>query len=282
MPQPRVSRKSADIILKYTADALGSAFFERFGLPLPPIVAALPSELPQLEVRSRQTDLIFRLADGSILHLEFQTTRRSGDLLRFAAYNLAVFERYKRPVWTVVLYGAGIRTARDTLQSGSLTFRAQNILVGRENGDAVLRRLHEKAARSEPFTPIDRVDLILSPLMRHKRPIAEVARDAARLTVNLPQAQREMTVGALLGLSYPDISKDVVSSILGELGMMALSQAFLEDGKIEGKREALRTILQERFGAVPQNVEQRIASASAEQLDVLIKRAVTVESLAAL
>jgi hypothetical protein len=122
--------------------------------------------------------------------------------MRFAAYNLAVCQQYEQPVWTVVLYGAGIRSAPDTWQSGSLTFRVQNILVGQEDGDAVLRRLREKAARGEPFTPTDRVDLILSPLMRQSRPVQDVLREAAPLTQRLPAAQQEPTVGALLGLAY--------------------------------------------------------------------------------
>jgi len=156
--QPRVSRKSVDIVLKYTADALGGALFARFGLPFPPIVAGLPSELPQLLISSQQTDLLFRLADGSILHLEFQTTRRSGDILRFAAYHLTVYGRYKRPVHTVVLYGAGIRSAAATLDTGALTFHVHNIFLRREDGEATLRRLHEKVARDEPFTETDRID----------------------------------------------------------------------------------------------------------------------------
>jgi len=283
--QPRVSRKSVDIVLKYTADALGGALFARFGLPFPPIVAGLPAELPQLLISSQQTDLLFRLADGSILHLEFQTTRRSGDILRFAAYHLAVYARYKRPVHTVVLYGAGIRSAADTLDTGALTFRVHNIFLGREDGDATLRRLHEKAARDESFTETDRIDIILAPLMRRRRPIAVVARDAALLTTHLPQAQREMTVGALLGLSYPDISDDVAIAILGELGMTTLAQALEArgevKGKIEGKREALQRILRRRFGPLPETMEQRIDVATTEQLDELLDRAAVVEDLAA-
>lgn len=282
MTQPRVSRKSVDIVLKYIAEALGGALFERFGLPFAPIVAGLPSELPQVQIRSRQTDLLFRLADGSILHLEFQTTRRSGDLIRFAAYHLAVFERYGRPVHTVVLYGAGIRSAAHTLETGALTFRTENVFVGHLNGDAVLRRLHEKAARGEPFTPADRIDLILAPLMRHRRPIAEVARDAALLTVYLPQAQREMTVGALLGLSYPDIDDDVAIAILRELGMTALSQALEARGEIKGKRRALRAFLEARFGTLPVSVLQRIDAADEDQLDRFIVRAATIEKPEAL
>ncbi len=306
-----VSRKSVDIVLKYTAEALGGALFARFGLPPPPIVAGLPSELPELRITSQQTDLLFRLADGSILHLEFQTTRRRGDLLRFAAYNLAVSQHYGRPVWTVVLYGAGIKSARDTLQAGSLTFRVHNILVGKEDGEAVLGRLREKATRDEPFTATDRVDLILSPLMRRRRSLADVTREAARLTARLPEEQREPTVGALIGLSYPKISDDVVAAILEELGMTTMLEAITREiearvtpqiearaearltpqiearvtaqveARVEAQaeRKALQTFLTTRFGAIPTAVQRRIDAADPAQLDALLARAATIEGV---
>jgi len=167
MVRPRVSRKSADIVLKYTAEALGGALFARFGLALPPIVVGLPSELPQLVVGSQQTDMLFLLADSSMLRLEFQTTRRRGDLGRFAAYHLEVYRRHGRMVRTIVFYGAGIRSARDLLDTGAdqMLFRPHNILVGREDGDAALRRLREKATRGEAFTGADRIDLILDDMI---------------------------------------------------------------------------------------------------------------------
>ena len=56
MGQPRVARQSTDIVLKLIAAALGGDLFARFGVPLPPIVDALPTELPQLEVRTQHTD----------------------------------------------------------------------------------------------------------------------------------------------------------------------------------------------------------------------------------
>ena len=47
-------------------------------------------------------------------------------------------------------------------------------------------------------------------------------------------------------------------------------------GEARGKREALRTVLQGRFGALPEAVEQRIAAADVNQLDALLGRAATV------
>ena len=179
-----------------------------------------------------------------------------------------------------MLYGAGIRGAPDTWQYGSQNFHVQNILVGQEDGDAVLQRLHEKAARGEAFTAADRVDPILSPLMRQNRPVQDVLCAAAPLTQRLPAAQQEPTLGALLGLAYHYVQEDVVRAILEELSMANPLQELIDErvaqGEIRGKREALRTVLRGRFGALPEAVEQRIAAADVDQLDAFLGRAATV------
>lgn len=64
--------------------------------------------------------------------------------------------------------------------------------------------------------------------------------------------------------------------------MIALSQAFLEEGKLKGKREALRRILRRRFGGIPETVDRRIDAADTTELDDLIDRAITVERIEAL
>ncbi len=292
LPTTPVVRQGKDVVLKIVADALSGDLFQRFKLNLPPIVAALPSEFPQLEVRTEKVDLVFLLADGSILHLEFQTQQRSSTLMRFARYNLTIAEQHGRLVHTIVLYGAGIRSAPKTLRLGSLTFRVQNILIGRENGDAVLRRLHAKAVRGEDFTPADRIDLIFSPLMRQRRVVAEVLLDAARLARNLPQDQQSLTIGALLGLAYNYVSESVVAAILEDLGMpnplavyfdkqiaeyeQRLAEARAEAGaeaRAEEKRADVRAVLQARLGTLPADIERRIATADVEDLNALLPRA---------
>jgi hypothetical protein len=138
------------------------------------------------------------------------------------------------------------------------------------------------SSRGEPFTPADRVDLILSPLMRQSRPVPDVLREAAPLTQRLPAAQQEPTVGALLGLAYHYVDEDVVQAILEELSMANPLQTLIDErmaqAESKGKREALRTVLQARFGSLPEAVEQRIAAADADQLDALIGRAAIVAS----
>jgi hypothetical protein len=71
---PPISREAKDILLKLVARGLGGGFLASLGINLPPIVEALPAELPVLEVRAEQLDTLFRLEGVDLLHLEFQMT----------------------------------------------------------------------------------------------------------------------------------------------------------------------------------------------------------------
>lgn len=288
MPRSKrsVTRQSNDIILKFIATALGGDLFRRFGLSLPPIVAALPSELPRVQVNTRATDLLFRLADESKLNLEFQTQHRAETLQRFAGYNMDIVERYGPPVHTVVVDGAGIRSASDTVQLGSITFKVQNIIVGQVDGDATLRRLHEKVARGEALDAQDRIDLILSPLMRQRRALDVVLPDAANMAQSLPEDQLKPAIAALVGLAYHYVDERVVTEILEGIGMANLLQQYIEqgleqglaEGEARGKRDAIQTVLRAHFGPLPHAVEQRIVNAAPDEVDALLARAGVVES----
>jgi len=51
------------------------------------------------------------------------------------------------------------------------------------------------------------------------------------------------------------------------------------DGELEGYRQGLRALVRARFGAVPDTLEQRIATASRATLDDLYARALTVSAV---
>jgi hypothetical protein len=235
MSEAEVSRLSKDIILKRVVSGLSGGFFSRFGLAFAPIVAALPTELPVLEVRGQRADLLFELADGTILHLEFQTTRKRGDLLRFFQYQLAAYEHYgRKPVFTVILHGPGIMDAPDTLWTGSGTFTVRNLLLGTEDGEAVLRRLREKRATGQALDARDRIDIILLPLMRHRQPLEVVLREVAEVARQLPVAEQEQTIGALVGLAYHYVDEAVSTAILEALRMTNALEALLEESIARG------------------------------------------------
>jgi hypothetical protein len=289
-----VAHEAKDILQKRTYGILGNGVIRRFRLNLPPIVAQLPTDLPVLEVRAQYADRLFQLADDSLLDLEMQSDFAAEDVLRFGDYSWTGFRQHRKKVHTVVIYGPAVTVEPpDVVDAGGHTFRLTNILLAREDGDATLARLREKVAHGEPLDDVDRVDLALTPLLRHRRALNDVMPEVVPLVQALPEEERAEPVGTILGLAYHYLDDSVAAAILEVLKMTnALEEMIaqgitrgLEEGRAEGRAEGLRegedvgkraallTLLRSRFGTVPPALEARIAMARGTSLDALIAQA---------
>ncbi len=304
MADPRVARQSADILLKWMARALRGALMQRFSLDLPDIVEALPTELPVLEVRVEAVDFVFLLADGRILHLEFQMVRRADDLARFHGYAAVLYRLHRRKIVTVVFYGPSVREAPEVLDGGAFVYRVRNVFLGHLRSEDVLARLQRTAAGGATFSAVDRADLILLALMAHERPLADVLRAAVKLAPALPEEERTATLGAMIGMAYNKLGDAVAGELLEEPEMANVLEEMLErgyvsgytqgvaegnakgmaegkaegvtEGKVAGKREVARALIELRFGSLSAALEQQIATADETGLDTLVARAATV------
>ncbi len=127
---------------------------------------------------------------------------RIADLRRFWRYHSALVIFYDTVVYSVVVYGKGIRTAPGSLDCGFYPFKVHNIFLGKRNGEEVLARMRERLDRGEVLDEAARIELLLLPLMAVKRPLVAVIEDVARLAGRkrlipplqfAPRTQRELT-----------------------------------------------------------------------------------------
>ncbi len=272
-------------------DGASENLLQRLGLDLPPIVGVLPSEdLPPLDVKTDDA-LLFRLADDTLLHVGFKVRPDVNALLDAMTIGVSAFIHYHQPINTVVLCGAAVDDSPDTLDTGSLTIQATNVMLGREDGAAALERLRRAARQREPVTSADRVDIILLPLLRHDRPLRALLPEVVAAALALPDAERATVVGGLAALAIRYADAEFARALLEELHMTETLDALIDDGirrghergkaegLAEGKRAALRTVLYARFGVVPPALERRIAGADPEALDALLVRAARAEHI---
>jgi flagellar biosynthesis/type III secretory pathway protein FliH len=349
MAEPPISRQAKDILLKRVAGVLGDALGRRFGLDLPGIVAHIPSDLPVIEVRAQNPDLLFLLSDGTLLLLELQSRYSPEHLLRFGDYTWSAFRAHGRRVHTVVLYGPDAGAPSSLVDAGSMRLEVTNILLGEHDAEEALEHLTAKVARSEPLTSVDRIDLVLTPLMRQRRPLEEVVRDLLPLVSAVPENEQAETVGTIVGLAYHYLDEGAAAALLEglkmanklvemiadgieqgieqgrelgieqgrelgielgieqgrhqgieqgieqgrELGIELGRHQGIEQGRHQGieqgrelgielgrhqgialgQREAVRTVVRARFGAIPASLETRITNAGEEDLAELLARA---------
>jgi len=65
----------------------------------------------------------------------------------------------------------------------------------------------------------------------------------------------------------------------GEAMMGTIAEKWLQEGMQKGEANTLARLLERRFGAVPDSVRERVATASLERLDTWLDAVIDAESL---
>lgn len=237
-----MARNSADIVLKYLVDAFRGAALDWLGLHDVRIVGAIPTELPEVEIRQSFLDLAFETETGELLHYEFQTTKEQ-DLYRFLLYDVHLTAHYKRPVKTVVLYVRDVLEAPDRLNAGGIQYQIENVYLKARDAEAVLERLEEHI-RLGIWKPEDRFDLAFVPHMRHPRMSGqEVLQRTLDLAVAIPDDnERNLMAGILLGLSGKAMNEDDIQRLKEVLKMTDLVKAIEQEAAREAAESKAREI----------------------------------------
>jgi hypothetical protein len=256
--------------------------------------------LPQLSLQLQRLDTLFELTDNSLLHLEFQARLILADLIRFLHYALALLQAYPgRTIHTVILCGPGVRKAPQPIDLGPLPYTISYVLIGTQDGDAVLLRLQALRSAGAVWSEADRLDLYLLLLMRHRQDTETVAREGLALAEALPPNERPRVIGAILSLAYHYEGQDLLDRLVEglmstqvwqqqlvesleqgrEQGIEQGIERGIEQGRAEERRALLRRAVARRFDAIPPSLEARIAAADSETLAALFDQVLVAPTL---
>ncbi len=281
MPDYRLSQHGMDVVFKLEAEQLGAALGRRFGINLPAIARHFPTDLPVADVHLEQLDSVFELVNWWLLHLEFQTEHRRTTLARFLIYDAYLYERYERPIITVVIYGAGVATAAEEIDANAVRYTVYNVLLGQEDGRATYQRLKTLMESGNGLSPEDRLDLIFLPLMKQRRARRNVVKDALALARRLPEDQQRQTLASLIGLGHRFLTEAELDTVMEGLMITPLGQRLFDKGVGQGWRAAILEELNERFGSLPPSFEKQLAPLEdSDRLKELFHVARTTSSLA--
>jgi len=284
MPDYRLSQHGMDVVFKLEAEQLGAALGRRFGIDVPAIARHFPTDLPVADVHLEQLDSVFELVNEWLLHLEFQTEHRRTTLARFLIYDAYLYERYERPIITVVIYGAGVATAAEEIDANAVRYTVYNVLLGQEDGRATYQRLKALVESGNGLSPEDRLDLIFLPLMKQRRARRNVVKDALVLARQLPEDQQRQTLASLIGLGHRFLTEVELDTVMEGLMITPLGQRLIERGVAQGRelqsRNDIVRVLIKRFEPVPPAVGERLAQIDdIQRLDDLLDLAISATSL---
>lgn len=225
------------------------------------VIEFLATEQPQ--IFNRRADLVVRTEDGSLHHVEFQTSNETGFALRMLEYYAYLARVHKQHISQVVLYlGPEPLRLEPAYTSPSIGFRfeivnlrefdAEPLLASEDWADNVLALL----AKGEPEKALG---VVLSRLRAMK------------------SDDQNWAVGTLVQLSGILGMEEIVNDRLTEVGMIDLMEnkilaPLILRAEQKGQQDLLQELLTEKFGSLPVWALQRLQGASTDDLYTWAKR----------
>jgi predicted transposase YdaD len=215
-------------------------------------------------VRMRRPDLVVRLTDGRLYHLELQSDNDTAMPWRMLEYYGLLYQRYgQQPLQHVLYVGESPMTLVAQIDHTTLSFQYEAIDVRTLDGQPLLH------------SPVLE-DNIFALLCREGGTRATVQHILARIANLSGTAQTEAltTLLILAGLRHlqPLVREEtqqmaITLDIENNPFLRDVFEEGRQEGQIEGERALVRRLLERRFGVLPAWVEERIAAADPTALE---------------
>ena len=234
-----------DKVTKHLVAACKGSALRVLGISSAEVADLWPTEWDDVDFRRGMLDLVLRLEDDTLLHLEFQSTRERA-LHRFALYDLQLHQAAGRTIKTVVLYENGVKSAPDMLDIGSALYRVQNVYLAERDGSATLRRIAKRLEEGQ-WSVEDRAELPFVMHMRHEGETRErVVERCLELMDRIPDRdERSYTAALFLGISLKYLTDEEKEQLKARVkAMVDLVKEIAEEefAKGEAKGEAKKAV----------------------------------------
>ena len=234
----KVAHQANDIIQKYTSGRFKEILLNFFGITSVKVKELLNVEMPIVEAKQSSTDIIFLLEDGTLLHLEFQTTYTKNDLIRFAVYDWRLYERESKKVQTVIIYSSDVKKVDDSVDNGMMNYSPVKIMLCEYDGNAVYADLKSKLESGQELTDEDMLNLIFLPLMNNSVPKTELAKTSIELAQTIADKDKSIDCTAIayaFALKY--LGEEEINKLWEVMKMTSVAVKFFEDTAKNAKLE---------------------------------------------
>ena len=280
-----VTAHNYDFVFKDSFNLFKNDIADFLKVELPEIVDYLETEFAELETNTERMDLNFKLEDGSIMHLEEEVEVSVDDLIRFASYDLKLYNRYRDRIRTIILCIKGYPASEAGFNGGSLEYNTTVINMSDKDGKAKLIELKEKIENKEE---VNYLDLIFLPLMNSDRQMVERVKETIELEkkLEIEQNLKNNIVALTFVLCDKFLNKQEISEIWRDYKMVKILKYAEEQGKKKGKREGkqeeakliLMRQIRAKFGQLDNKILDLINHSALSKIEDLSEKIVTTDS----
>jgi uncharacterized protein YuzE len=273
-----ITAHNYDFVFKDSFNLFKDNIADFLKVDLPGIVSYLETEFTEIETNAEKMDLNFTLEDGSILHLEEEIEISVDDLIRFASYDLKLYNRYRDRIRTIILCIKGYPVPKANLICGSFDYNANVVNMTDKNGKKKFKELKEKIENKEQ---INYLDLIFLPLMNSDETMAKRVKKTIGLEEKLEVDQniKNKIVALTIVLSDKFLNNQDISELWGEYKMVKFFKYVEEQGEEQGERKLFKKLVKGNFEGSDEAIFELIDQVNISKIEELSQKISKIKDL---
>ena len=242
------------------------------GVDLPRIDSFVETKFSEIETNNQGLDLNFRLEDGSLLHLEEEADISKNDLIRFASYDLKLYNRYRKPIRTVILCINGFKDSQASFNTGSLDYKTTVVDMSKRDGDSVYQKIQRKIEAGEE---VNVLELIFLPLMKSKDGMGKRVKKAIDLEQKLEyeDVMISKVIAMTLVISDKFLEEKEIKEIWRDYNMLKIFKVAQEEGRKEGQGLGMAKLIEKqllsKFKSIPDEYSEKLKKQSEAKLEII-------------
>lgn len=243
----KIAYQNKDITSKVLAERFQGRTFRVYGLDLPRILKAGPTNIPVITARELRLDNLFELADHTVAIVDYESRYKQEDKIKYLNYLAGIANRYRNekkkcpPLRMIVIYTGDVRRKQVSCEYhiGALNMHIEAAFLSELDSDRIYRTLKEKIHTGQQLTEEELMEFIILPLsLRTLKEKKRKAEEMARLADRMRDREQQLFVMAgLLVFADKIIDMETANKIKEMISMNKVEWLIRQDERRECEAE---------------------------------------------
>lgn len=250
-PKNPITYQNKDVVSKIFGENLREKSLAVYGVKIPKIKEVLPTNLPVIEANEMRLDNLFRLEDGSIALVDYESVYKRKDKVKYLSYVIRtlkkddLLEGSEKTIRMIVIYTGDVKkgTTEAKLDTGCLQFTVEEFFLSELDGPEIERTLTKRVRSEGRLTEEEQMQFVILPLIyAGRKEKQECIRRCFELAKEIKSSEMQIfLLSGLLVFTDKVIEQEDSERIRGWIKMTKVGRLVEEE-----KLEALRKLEEEK------------------------------------
>ncbi len=277
-----IAYQNKDITSKVLAENFKGKTFRVYGLELPEVRQALPTNIPAVKANELRLDNLFELADGSAAIVDYESEYRSDDKVKYLNYLTGIANRYLKEkkecpaLRMIVIYTGDIKRENVSCEYnlGAVKMHVECAFLSELDSEGIFRQLEQKVAQNEKLTDEELMEFIILPLSYRKKEEKQknVQKTVALAVQMKDRGQQLFALSGILAFTDKIIDHETANKIRRAIEMTQVAQIFEEEKQQALKNTSRQIVIRMIKKDYPsEEIAALVSSYSQDDVDALRK-----------